>query len=318
MRRPYVLTVILVFLTLGGSSAASLGGEKSVRIDAGAIDREVRALLDEHGSGIVAGIWVGGVEAEPWYEWKSGATYPTASAIKTAYLVELFAAHSANLDDPLPGLAGILGDDEHPALAPFRPETRVEIRRELADASARRVGEIMMGKRKATNAVYNAAANVTTAVLGGPDSLAAKIHAREPEFAPIQPRRYMLAPRDRPGDNEASAAALAAVLRHIASGQLRGVDGTTLAAVRGAIIQNVDPDLGTHYSKGGSLNSDPITRVQSGWWETKGGPIVYVVMTSQPGPGDRSRDQEGERLARTAERLTATVLTPARAALAAP
>ena len=154
-----------------------------------------------------------GGKPNPWYEWKSKAIYPTASAIKTAYLVELFTAHSTHLDEPLTGLAEVLGDDDHPALAPFNPATRAEIRRELAGASARRVGEVMMGKLHASNAVYNAAANVTTAVLGGPVNLTSKIHARDQEFAPIEVRRYMLAPRDRPGDNEASASALAAVLQ---------------------------------------------------------------------------------------------------------
>lgn len=314
MRRPLLdrarsLVVVPLLLAAGCAVLAAQGTERSVRIDADAIDREVQSLLKDHGEGIVAGIWVGGVEGAPWYEWKSGVTYPTASAIKTAYLIELFAAHAQDLDGPLPGLAEVLGDDGHPALAPFGPEARVEIRRELGGASARRIGAIMMGQARASNAVYNAAANVTTAVLGGPSDLAAKIRARDPEFGPIQVRRYMLAPRDRPGDNEATAAALAAVLRRIASGRRRGIDDATLAAIRGAIRHNDDPPLGTRFTKGGSLDSEPITRVESGWWETKQGPIISVVMTVQLGTGPRPRAKAGKRLAEAADRLNRAVVT---------
>jgi hypothetical protein len=308
----------LILGLLLAASGAVRGQTLPVPLDRVAIDREVAGILDEHGEGIAAGLWIGGTDGGPWYDWKAESTLPTASAIKTSYLVELFAAHAHRLDEPLPGLAAVLGEETHAALAPFDPATRDAIRKALAGASVRRIGAVMMGKEPASNAVYNAAASVTTAVLGGPAALTAKIHARDPEFGPIRARRYMLAPRDRTGDNEASAAALASVLRRIAGRHLKGVDDATLADIRGAIISVDSGDLGRSYSKGGALASDPITRVSSGWWETPRGVIVSVVMTAQPGPGSRPRAEADARLAETNRRLGRAILAHARKVLDGP
>ena len=144
-----------------------------------------------------------------------------ASSIKTAYLVKLFAAHAGKLDDPLPGpgAAELLANGSHPAWAPFSQEERVETRKTLGGASVRRVGEIMMGKAKTPNSVYNAAANLTTAVLGCPEELTKSTQKRDPIFRGIKAGRYMLAKRTEKNESVATAAGLAAVLRNVSTGQ---------------------------------------------------------------------------------------------------
>ena len=64
-----------------------------------------------------------------------------------------------------------------------------------------------------------------------------------------------------------------------------------------------------HYFKSGSLNSDPMVRIRSGFWhfppdET----TVYVVIVEQPVPGSLSRDRAGERLAGVSVLVTDAVL----------
>jgi hypothetical protein len=235
---------------------------------------------------------------------------PSASAIKTAYLVALFARFAADLDATPPGLDDALSDD-HPAMAPYSPAQRNEIRAALQGASVRTLGGVMMGSIDASNHVYNAAASASTALLGGPDALTAAIHAMDPAFAGIVARRYMLAPRDVTGDNEASAASLAAVLGRLASGTLPGVDAELSAAIRDAVVtrEGAFGLQGRHFLKGGSLNSDPITRVKSGWWEAPElGPIVYVVMLAQPAPDPDAHAEASERLEAAASALSAMLL----------
>jgi hypothetical protein len=286
------------------------------RPDPAALEARIRALLDEHGGGVVASVWVGGKGGDPWFAREAEVPRPAASAIKTAYLVALFARFADDLDASPPGLDDALADD-HPAMAPYSPGQRDEIRAALRGASARTLGGVMMGSIPAPNHVYNAAASCVTALFGGPEGLTAAIRALDPGFAPISARRYMLAPRGVTGDNEASAAALAMVMRRVVAGDLPGVEAGTLEAIRGAIIAR-DGHLGLdgrHQFKGGSLDTDPMARIHSGWWEVPdddGGPIVYAVMLSRPVPGDRPRSEAGDRLEALAGRITAVVLESAR------
>jgi hypothetical protein len=277
-------------------------------VDARKLDDQVRAILDEHADGIEAGLWLGGTKGDAWYSWKADEVRPTASAIKTAFLVELFARYADDLDRTPSGLDAILRD-HHPAIAHFSPEGRDEVRKGLAGSSARRIGGIMMGTIPASNLVYNAAANVATALLGGPEGLTKAIRARDPAFAPIVVRRYMLADRKARGDNEATTASLAAVLRRVASGDLPGLRPDVVDAIRGAILVEDHPGGGRHHYKTGELDSDPLTRVRTGWVETpRGEVVVYTVMTRQPSPGARPRTEAGERLAKTAGRLADAIL----------
>ena len=129
----------------------------------------------------------------------------------------------------------MLADDAHPAISHFTPEQRAEIRRELIGATVRRVGLVMMGTAPASNIVYNAAANVTTAVLGGPEALTALIRKRDAAFAAVSARRYMLRNRRERGDNEAPAIALAALYQRLAARRLAGIDAPTMDAMHEAL-----------------------------------------------------------------------------------
>lgn len=270
----------------------------------------------------------------PLYTEAAEAPRPAASSIKTAYLVELFAARAETLDEPLPGAEGIVGDPQHPAVAHFDAETRAEIREHLAEATARTVGRHLVRGDGVSNAVYNAAANLATAFLGGPRALTGRIHERHPDFSGIESRRYMLAARDVTGDNEATAASLAAVLAQVAAGTVPGVGEATHEALREILFleeeedeeEETDEEGGggarRHYFKGGSLNSDPITRVLSGYTRRPGDPpgraLVYVFMAELPGPGDREPAAAGDRLRDYLEALRAAALPPARAWLRSP
>lgn len=288
-----------------------------VRLDKAALDRKVKETLKSVGNGVRISVWFGGLEGEPWYAWQETASRPVASSIKTAYLVELFAAHADKLDDPLPGAAKLLANDAHPAWAPFSQEERVEIRKTLGQASVRRVGEIMMGKAKTPNSVYNAAANLTTAVLGGPEELTKKIQKRDPAFRGIKAGRYMLAKRTEKNENVATAAGLAAVLRLVSTGQWENLDEQTAKAVREAMLVSESDAAGRHYRKGGDLTSNPLTVVRSGWYERDGETTVYVVVAVQPEPGNRSASEAKQRLDDTAESLRNELLTATRGARAA-
>jgi hypothetical protein len=164
--------VAIVFLAVaGGATFGQAPDTPAARLDKAALDRTVADLIKGHGEDIVVSLWLGGGGPAAWYERNAADPRPTASAIKAFYLVELFAAHAGALDKPLPGADAVLKDDAHPAISHFTPAQRDEIRKALTGASVRRVGEVMIGAPGVSNAVYNAAANLTTAVLGGPDAL---------------------------------------------------------------------------------------------------------------------------------------------------
>jgi beta-lactamase class A len=281
---------------------------QDARRDTAPLDRIVDETIERHGDGLSVGVWIGGVEGPAIYTYRADAEMPTASAIKTAYLVELFAAYAGRLDEPIGELDALLDDDAHPVFAPFTPRQREEIRQALRGATPRRLGAVMSGRADAPNGVYNAAASLTTALLGGPEELTARLAARDPAFAPITARRYMLADRQANGDNTATPKALAAVLRRLAAREVNGLDAETVEAVREAMVTTNLPGGGRAYVKGGSLVSDPLTRVASGWRETPTGTVVYVVMTAQPEPGDLPRAEAGQRQQETTSTLTRRLL----------
>lgn len=274
------------------------------------LDATIRDALAEHGDGVVAGVWVGGASGGAWYAWEPDTSRPSASAIKTSFLIELFARYADALDEPPAGLDDILRD-EHPAIAHFAPAQREEIRNGLKGASVRKIGGIMMGSVAASNIVYNGAASVATALLGGPPGMTKAIRDRDPGFASLTVRRYMLARRDVTGDNEASPAGLAAVMQRLASGKIAGVDPQTTDALRRAILEKGERFglAGSHHFKDGLLDSNPLTFVHCGWWEPpKGEPIVYAVMVAQPDPAGHPRGQASARLGALAGRIASAVL----------
>ena len=298
-------------------AASSLSAQPAApRLDATQLSAQVDGLLREHGQGIEASLWLGGDgRRRPCSSATPRVPRPTASAIKSFYLVELFDRFAGALDRPLPGVEGVLADDAHPAISHFTPEQRAEIRRELNGATVRRVGLVMMGTAPASNVVYNAAANVTTAVLGGPDALTALIRKRDAAFAVVSARRYMLRNRRERGDNESPAIALAALYQRLAARRLAGIDAPTMDAIHEALRRRDDPALGRHYDKNGDLDSDPLSEVRAGWYDTAKGPLVYVVMTMQPTPGPAGRDASSQQLAKTADALAQAIVQAGWAAM---
>lgn len=249
------------------------------------IQQSLKAL----GADVEASLWIGDAKGQPWFEYESQVVRPTASSIKTFYLVELFAKYADQLDDPLPGIDSLL-DDAHPGISHFTPRQRRDIRRELRLATVREVGKLMMGSQNTSNHVYNAAANVTTAVLGGPKELTRLIHSRDAAFRKVEVNRYMLRDRTETGDNVADPLALATLYQKLSTKKLAKIDDDLHHEIVAALPMWSNKDFGKGYSKEGSLTSDPLTRVDAGWVETSQGPIIYVVMLEQPNPGKRDRD----------------------------
>jgi hypothetical protein len=284
---------------------------QSDRIDKAELDRKVVALLREYGDGIATSLWVGSDSRTPLYEWNSSIARPAASAIKTFHLVELFAAFAGKLDEPLPGADRVLSDANHRAMAVFVDRNeQEEIRQVLSGASVRQIGMVMMRQRtldgeKVKNCVYNAAANLVTAVLGGPEALTTLIHKRDRSFETMRVRRYMLADR-KAGDNDASAAALAALYGRLATRKLAGIDDRTMGAIHESLLyERIAPNAAL-FCKDGLLNSPPLTSVRAGWWEKPSGPVVYVVMLVQT--GSAGPDLTFDRIHDTSKNLAALAL----------
>jgi len=281
------------------------------RGDTAELDKQIQAMLAEPGDPVQTGLWFGPASA-PIYQLAADRTIPAASVVKTAILIELFAVHAGHLDDPLGAAAdAVLGDDKHPAMTPFSAAQRGEIRGALRGATVRTVGAIMMGSQKASNAVYNAAANLAIAALGGPADATAKIRARDAAFAGIVVGRYMLAARTA-SDNAATPASLAAVLAAIATGKLAGVDPATIAAMADVMMHGKDA-LGVHHHKEGNLDSDPMVCIKTGYYARADGqpPVVYVVGAALSAKPGTSRDAAHRRL----DKLTDAVHAALRSAV---
>ena len=265
-------------------------------------------------------IWIGTADGATLYDEAPDVPRPAASSIKTAYLVEFFSDRADALDEPVPGAVDVVGDPDHPAIVHFDADTQAEIREHLETADARTVGRHMIRGTGVSNPVYNAAANLVTAFLGGPPELTDKIQARHPDYAGIDSRRYMLAARDVTGDNTATAGSLAAVLAAIARGDVPGVSAETHEAMRDILFLE-DTGDGRHFYKGGSLNSNPITRVLSGYYAAPGEPsgreLVYAFMAEIPrpesvAPSDLEPGDAGRRLQDHLEALREAALPVAR------
>ncbi len=284
------MIVRTLFLAIATAAIAVMAAAGHAQNAAAPVDTEARGLeaslqqrLSAYGEDVGAAVWMGAADGPPRVAYNAAVVMPTASAIKTFYLVEFFAAHRDGLDAPLPDAAEFL-HDAHPAVSHFAPAVRDEIRKELTTASVRRIGEVMMGKTDVSNAVYNAAANLITAQLGGPEQLTALIHARDPRFRTIMVRRYMLRDRTQPGDNEGTADAFAALYQSLATRRLDGIDDAVMSALHDVLRQRRPAPGGVLYEKDGGLSSDPLTSVRAGWQQTARGPIVFVVMCRQPKP----------------------------------
>lgn len=273
---------------------------------------DVKRTIAALGPGIRAAIWLSPPLGQPLLAINEDQPMPVASAIKVGYLVELFAALPDALDRPFPNAATILADGKHPAVAHFTPAQRATAQKALATATVRRVAEAMITGKGVDNLTYNVAANLVTAFFGGPTWLEAKLHARDPDWKGLRVRRYMLADRTANGDNEATAHSLAAVHGRLALGAIPGVDPRAVAAARDILARPADPTGRRVFAKGGSLDSDPITRVEAGWHEGPRGTLVHVVMLAQDGVKDEARSAAGQRLGDAARAIEALLVADRR------
>lgn len=263
-----------------------------------ALDADVRAVLEQLGPDVRAAIWLSAPSGPPAYAMNVDTPMPTASAIKAAYLVELFAEFADRLDAPFPDAAKRLGDAKDAAVRDYPAAQRTTASKALGKASVQRVAEAMITGKGVDNATYNLAANLVTAHFGGPAWLDARLHQRDARWQGLHVRRYMLADRREHGDNEATARALAAVHSMLATGCARGVPESAMAAAR-AILQRPDDEGGRHrFQKTGALDSDPVTRVDAGFVEGPHGVAVYVVMLAQDKVATSDLATAGQQLAK--------------------
>ncbi len=306
------LAMVLLAALMAASSAQAQKAAAGPGFEALKLPAETKALLVESGIDVTA--WIGDAKGRTFFERGARDVMPTASAIKAFYLVEFFAKHADRLDEPLPKAKDHLTDD-HPAVSHFAPDVRDEIRKELTTASVRRIGLIMQGT-DVSNAIYNAAANLVTADLGGPEKLTDLIHARDPRFRTVAVRRYMLRDRTMPGDNEATADAFAALHQALSTRKLNGISDGVMTAVHEVLRRpGSNPPF---FYKDGALGSNPLTSVRAGWKETPAGPMIFVVMCRQPirkpasSQDDYKRIQELSASLRDALLATATTTTAER------
>jgi len=301
---PLLATLMLVFgCTARPRPVADRADDPGRRAD-------VQQLVAELGPGVRAAVWFGPADGPPQLAWNVETAMPCASAIKAAFLVELFAAHGEGLDRPLPGAAAVLADARHPAVAHFSADQRDLATKALAAASVRRTAEVMITGKGVDNPTYNLAANLVIASFGGPAWLDTRLHARAPEWHGLHVRRYMLAGRNEHGDNEASAHALADVHARLARRDLPGVPTAAIDAARMLLVLGADARGLAHHGKGGALDSDPVTRVEAGFHQGPDGAMVHVVMLAHDGVAPDARADAGQRLGAAAKAIVARLLRP--------
>ncbi len=290
-----------------------------------ALAQQVADVVAGLGPTARAAVWFGTPDGEALLAWNADTPMPSASAIKAGYLIEAFAAQAdagpsllaipsavptltdlpfappAGLDAPLPGADAVLADASHPAIAHFTAAQRATAQRLLGGQSTHRICEAMITSKGVDNVTYNVAANLVTARLGGPAALTQRLHARDPRFAGLQVRRYMLADRVANGDNTATAAALAAVHQALARGRVPGMATATVMACR-RVLADGDDDAGRAvFRKDGALDSAPATRTRAGWRHGADGTRVFAILLAD----DRAGATVGTQLDDAAQRIEA-------------
>ena len=248
---------------------------------------ELRKLLDELPSSVVVGMVALDREGRVVIQQNAERELPTASSIKPLLLIELFVRYADELDRAgRDDIQEIVTRREHPAVAHFGDEDRALIAEELAKVSIKQLGKIMIdsedqqGKQYA-NVVYNAASNVAIALLGGPVEATRLIHRRDPAFRVVHLRRYMLADRKVTGDNTATPMALATYFRLVLRRKVAGVEPAILDEVAAILHADDYDDGGKLYAKGGTLQTDPVTRVRAGQYQLGERRLSYAIFASQ-------------------------------------
>lgn len=101
--------------------------DKAAKDLAARVDR----LLQPAGPTLRAGIWVADGDGNVLFAQHAESALPTASAIKVAYLVELFGAMAPDLGRAPARARQVLEASAHPALRPFAAEQQPDIRTRL-------------------------------------------------------------------------------------------------------------------------------------------------------------------------------------------
>jgi hypothetical protein len=306
MRRLVIILLACVGLAMSvGQHAVSQAQDVS-------LPPTVQSIVDSYPASLRVGLHIEDAQGKFITSLRSTTPFASASAIKTALLIELFDQYATELDLSPPALAAFM-EDTHPAVVHFTPAQRAEIRKGLGGASVRRIGKVMMGTESASNLVYNAAANMTIALLGSPTACTERIHKRSSDLQGMTVRRYMLAPRDQPGDNMATPASLATVWRWLANNAVPDVHADTQRAIEDAILTSSKRHgvSGAHRYKDGALDSWPRTRVYAGCVNVAGLSRAYAVMLEQPMSDSNDPRVPNEPLESLGLRLTATALEKA-------
>ncbi len=270
---------------------------------------EAEAAFDDR---LQLAIWLGGPEGPSWYERGADRMLASASSIKVAYLAELFASMEGRLDEPLSGLDQIVADPEHPGIVHFAPDVRAEIARTMRGASVRAHGadddprrrRVEQGLQRGRER-HDRRARRTR----GPDGATARevrtgrggaaLHAR----ATTRHRRQRGHPR---------ASSVKCSSRSPAAGCTASSRTRSRRCAICCSSTRTRRSAG-HYTKNGDLDSDPMTRIQTGFWETPGGKtLVYVVMGQLESAGDAPRDELGAQLEEAVSKLAGAVVDAAR------
>ena len=316
MRRFHAWTVLCLFLsapttglTVQTESSESLKPRNeanraglSPRGSDSQLPRDVSDLLRTVPTGTVIGLVVLDDQGRVVYEHNSRRELPAASSIKSILLLELFDRYAGELDrQPRPDIAAIVHNRKHPAVAHFKEPSQQEIANELSDVSIRQLGSILIDSKDPSgktysNIVYNGAANVAIALLGGPAAATQKMQRRDAAFRGAHLRRYMLARRNVTGDNTATPLALATLFQTTIDKNPADLTADTVQGITDILHARDYPNGATLYAKGGALYSDPVTQVRSGHYSDGKRKMNYAIMASQPLRSQTSGKQQYERL----------------------
>jgi hypothetical protein len=96
----------------------------------------------------------------------------------------------------------------------------------------------------------------------------------------------------------------------LAARDVPGLSPATVDACRAVLARAPDANGRAVFGKGGSLDSDPVTRVEAGWREGPAGALVHVVILVQDGVPAGERAAAGQRLAAAARRIQDLLLAP--------
>ena len=325
MARLFHLTILTLLLAVAAGSlsaqqpaagnrndrSATIQEQIAARQTTSKLPKNVAAILQTIPDDTVIGLVVLDDQGKVVYQHNSRRELPAASSIKSILLLELFAQYAEELDrQPRDEIAAIVQNRKHPAIAHFPETSKQEIAAQLSGVSIRQLGSILIDSKDRSgkpysNLVYNAAANVAIALLGGPAAATAQMQQRHDAFQGAHLRRYMLARRNVTGDNTATPLALATLFQTTVNKTPPDLKAQTVKEVTDILHARDYPNGARLYAKGGTLYSDPVTQVRSGQFSNGQMTMNYAIMASQKLRSKTSGKQQHE----TLKRLTLDLYT---------